>query len=1198
MAAPAEMTTAALSGTFVMNKNLSDDTDKILELQGVSWFVRKAIGFATITLHVKQYKDEGGVEHIDIKQTLTGGIGGTEENRTLDWTERSYSDRIFGDVVSKSRRISLDEVTDEFLKTGWIPEAVEPGVIHSYVVSDTSKSGLSWTAEQIWGFELIGEEKRYVRHVHFTSGDTIIKAKLIYDYITKAPRVGAPLCKRAMLEYLDLVSHNLRPHATLLVIPVLSESGILCDISVLSLVLDTTLMASLSNPAKEKVSSPETPKPPRKSLSHFLPSWVGNNLNKSSYKILFRTWVAAWASFLLMIPNRSLETFGNAYVQVYLLRSAYASSQQTRAFFACMTVILIPPSHPVQLFFFVTGIMVLGSLLGWAWGCLAMKISLLARSQVLLLSQIQLAQQTTAGSANLDALFELELFQGHFLDPRSSVVFGIFFAVGVFFFAVARASSPRLSLFSVFGTIFLDIICSYGPLFPVPNYTILQSFVSCTAASVAISCVVVVFIFPETLNHSFLNGIAGLISVLRQLIELQERVLTISHPEQPDLASQTASQMQTMRSGALSSLQKLSGNAGILSVEFSYGRFNGEDIRSILEPLTILISRIGAFPVHSSTLSDPVQGTDDYLLRGLDGRSETIGLKREADILQLMVLPVLHTATADLRRSCVEALQIASQLIIRVNTTRWKDSTEPELDLDAFMDKLRLSLDEFKNTGRLEIVQIFKRSANPPNPETDFPRWAVFYAFVFQANLIWVAEGILNLLETLAEIARKRPRSRLWAPKSLRAIWKLITANDDGDDSPFHEDDPPIDPVEVQRAQMSERCFIQCLSEKDPDSKPPTNAFQHVAAFIFRCFAWCKTPKALYAFKYTIVSVALWLPGVFKTSAFFNYANKGIWALIIYFGRLTATTAGIAIGLIGWYIGAGNGNGNPFGIAAVMGVILIPLMFWRVFTPSIVPAIMGGSRSPFSWLSGIRGLTRKDVPFVAIKTQFLTVVSQDTYNSSETQVLGGQWPGKGSGASAIMMFIPPKSARTAVRHSNAALVFKLSQLYGLLISEWIFVEEGTELGQKRTKQTPGQLRSWSDKFRKDFTKVGVEIQGLKVRTSLARWEGSIRGAWPVKEYEELNNVESDMLFYIAQLAGAVYHLDPVWRTRLVHRTKFLNPNFGNLYRKQCPKIFLAMFSITIGVVILERQKILLFRRRQMIIGNNWSPQNTCLLLRA
>lgn len=42
--------------------------------------------------------------------------------------------------------------------------------------------------------------------------------------------------------------------------------------------------------------------------------------------------------------------------------------------------------------------------------------------------------------------------------------------------------------------------------------------------------------------------------------------------------------------------------------------------------------------------------------------------------------------------------------------------------------------------------------------------------------------------------------------------------------------------------------------------------------------------------------------------------------------------------------GAGDGGGNPYGIAAIVGVLLVPLVYYRVFTTSPVPAIMTGVR--------------------------------------------------------------------------------------------------------------------------------------------------------------------------------------------------------------------------------------------------------------
>ncbi|KIY45754.1 hypothetical protein FISHEDRAFT_66807 [Fistulina hepatica ATCC 64428] len=168
MAVPTEFSTVNISGKFVMNKTLSSDIDDMLRLQGVGWLTRKAIGLATITLDINHYRDDEAVEHIDISQTLTGGIPGTTEERTLDWNERTHEDYIFGAVIGKSRRVKVEEIDVEFLKEGWTPDAVETGLIESYVESDTPKSGTTWIARQIWGIEVINDQRSYARHIMFT----------------------------------------------------------------------------------------------------------------------------------------------------------------------------------------------------------------------------------------------------------------------------------------------------------------------------------------------------------------------------------------------------------------------------------------------------------------------------------------------------------------------------------------------------------------------------------------------------------------------------------------------------------------------------------------------------------------------------------------------------------------------------------------------------------------------------------------------------------------------------------------------------------------------------------------------------------------------------------------------------------------------------------------------------------------------
>ena len=71
--------------------------------------MRKLIAASSVTLYVKHYKDESEVEHIDINQVGTGGIGNFEQ-RTLDWVEHERHDNIFGDVSKYPSFFTLNEL--------------------------------------------------------------------------------------------------------------------------------------------------------------------------------------------------------------------------------------------------------------------------------------------------------------------------------------------------------------------------------------------------------------------------------------------------------------------------------------------------------------------------------------------------------------------------------------------------------------------------------------------------------------------------------------------------------------------------------------------------------------------------------------------------------------------------------------------------------------------------------------------------------------------------------------------------------------------------------------------------------------------------------------------------------------------------------------------------------------------------------
>lgn len=160
--------------------------------QGVGWLTRKAISFATITLAVQQYRDDAGVTHVDIAQTLTGGIKGTTELRAFNGQWRAHSDHIFGDVKGWSRFVPLADVAsgdaadDAFLRAGWAAECAGEGRVAE---SRVESVGNGWVATQVWGFEEVQvagkAERRYVRHVVVRRRKEGRRVRLVYDWLGK-----------------------------------------------------------------------------------------------------------------------------------------------------------------------------------------------------------------------------------------------------------------------------------------------------------------------------------------------------------------------------------------------------------------------------------------------------------------------------------------------------------------------------------------------------------------------------------------------------------------------------------------------------------------------------------------------------------------------------------------------------------------------------------------------------------------------------------------------------------------------------------------------------------------------------------------------------------------------------------------------------------------------------------------------------
>lgn len=176
MASPDTVSLQSLSGSWKLNKELSDDFAPVLALQGVNVIVRKAIGAASVHLKISQPSQN----ELRMEQTATAAsIPGTTEEYTLDWQWRSNHDSFFGDIEGRSRWISQQEAKGAGADGDWASNDSEGKLIQAV----GKKPDDSWTASHLWGFEEVGGARRHTRRVKVNSkSGEEIKARMVYDF--------------------------------------------------------------------------------------------------------------------------------------------------------------------------------------------------------------------------------------------------------------------------------------------------------------------------------------------------------------------------------------------------------------------------------------------------------------------------------------------------------------------------------------------------------------------------------------------------------------------------------------------------------------------------------------------------------------------------------------------------------------------------------------------------------------------------------------------------------------------------------------------------------------------------------------------------------------------------------------------------------------------------------------------------------
>jgi hypothetical protein len=137
------------------------------------------------------------------------------------------------------------------------------------------------------------------------------------------------------------------------------------------------------------------------------------------------------------------------------------------------------------------------------------------------------------------------------------------------------------------------------------------------------------------------------------------------------------------------------------------------------------------------------------------------------------ILPHVRDATAELRAATIDGVVAAKDLITAVNNDRLFSRSVPigplEENLDSASDKLRIALNNFKERGADSVLGAYGQK-----PRADRPLRGLYLGYVFCSTAIIIAEVVLPLVQTVAEISARRQRVRLWGPSSLRNMAKAL----------------------------------------------------------------------------------------------------------------------------------------------------------------------------------------------------------------------------------------------------------------------------------------------------------------------------------------------------------------------------------------------------------------------------------------
>ena len=522
-------------------------------------------------------------------------------------------------------------------------------------------------------------------------------------------------------------------------------------------------------------------------------------------------------------------------------------------------------------------------------------------------------------------------------------------------------------------------------MLPYFSGTIPKVLIEPAAIGIGLGLVSHFIFFPRSTSHVVLDGMEGLVRLLKGPLDATENALLKS--QDLDMADLQKIKVQTI--GAYKNLKPA---MGFLPLDFSVGWWGADDIKSMKKPirqalmsslslLEVHIARIGGYAkfkkLHQLTV-DRDSDSDSQVNGAEKRRPREVGMRQMIESINLVqamrspehesmrseTVEVLRKSSKDILPACQEAVEIIAESLNTVNK-RWFGRPSKE-HLNQLHERCQTALQNLQalrtsfaseTTERLiqTHAEIFdEKGMLKALDNTSLPRFrGIMMGMVFEEQVLGVADGWERVLRQLVVLLKERQKIRLWLPKGLRYALNWICRKNAV--APIAAADNPIVDPDVVEAQSKAAQLHLRISRGYRVHRGSS-----FGRAIIGTYHWFINPEGLYAMRMVAVTIALAIPAAIPHTASFYYREKGLWALImgqttlvIYMADFTfslicraiGTVVGGVLGLVAWYIGSGHGEGNPYGLAAIMAVVLAILMWGRIFaSPAFLQAtIMAGA---------------------------------------------------------------------------------------------------------------------------------------------------------------------------------------------------------------------------------------------------------------